>query len=131
MEKTVANIAKCLGTDVTDNDIDVAHRVLSKDKKKSNVVVRFLTRTARDKMLSAAKKIKLDSTRLGFDNSNPVYINEHLCMEMKVLLSKARQARREREWKYVWVSQGRIFMRKADRTPVLNVTSEADLAKVV
>lgn len=82
-------------------------------------------------MLSAAKKIKLDSTRLGFDNSNPVYINEHLCMEMKVLLSKARQARREIEWKYVWVSQGRIFMRKADRTPVLNVTSEADLAKVV
>ncbi|KAL1436354.1 hypothetical protein MTO96_049714 [Rhipicephalus appendiculatus] len=33
LERTVANIAKCLGTDITDNDIDVVHRVLSKDKK--------------------------------------------------------------------------------------------------
>lgn len=131
LEKTVANIAKCLGTDVTDKDIDIAHRVLSKDKKKSNVIVRFLTRTARDKLLSAARKAKLDSSRLGFDKNDPVYINEHLCMELKVLLSKARQARREKEWKYVWVSQGRIFMRKADRTPLLHVTSDADLAKVV
>lgn len=32
--KTVANIEKCLGTDVTDKDTDIAHRVSSKDKKK-------------------------------------------------------------------------------------------------
>lgn len=52
-------------------------------------------------------------------------------MEINAVLSKARQAKREREWKYVWVSQGRIFIRKADRIAVLHVTSQADPAKVV
>ncbi|KAL3191982.1 hypothetical protein MRX96_018102 [Rhipicephalus microplus] len=35
LEQTVANIVKCLGANVTENDIDVAHRVFSKDRKKN------------------------------------------------------------------------------------------------
>lgn len=129
--KTVANIARCLGTDVTDKDIDIAHRVSSKDKKKSNVVVRFLSRTARDKLSSAARKTKLDTGHLGFDTSDPIYVNDNLCMEMKVLLSKPRESRREKKWKFVWVSQGRILMRKTEKSPFSHITCDADLAQVV
>lgn len=106
------------------------HCVFSNIKNKSNAIVRFLSRTPRDKLLSAARKAKLDISRLRFDK-NTCQINELVCLELKVLLSKERQSRREMEWKYVWISQGRILMRKADRTLHLNVTSDADLAKVL
>ncbi|XP_072144399.1 uncharacterized protein [Dermacentor andersoni] len=128
--KAVAEIAKCLGTSVADGDIDVVHRVPSKDKKKPNVVLKFVSRTAREKLLSAARKKTLKADRLGFDTSDLVYINEHLCVENKMLLGKARKLKKEKNWKYVWVSQGKILMRKSENSSILHVTCEDDLAKV-
>ncbi|KAH7965260.1 hypothetical protein HPB49_005460 [Dermacentor silvarum] len=131
LKKTIENIVDCLGIEVNARDIDVAHRVPSKDKKKPNIVVKFLTRNARDKLLAAAKKTKLSTNQLGFREDEPVYVNEHLCLENKVLLSKARLARREKNWKFVWVTQGKILMRKTEKSPVLHITCAADLEKVI
>lgn len=82
-------------------------------------------------MLEAARKKKLQTGLLGFDPDLPLYLNEHLCVENKILLGKARQVKRDKDWKFVWVSQGRILMRKAEKSPVLHITCDADLAKVV
>lgn len=82
-------------------------------------------------MLEATRKKKLQTGLLGFDRDLPLYLNEHLCVENKILLGKARQAKRDKDWKFVWVSQGRILMRKAEKSPVLHITCDADLAKVV
>ncbi|XP_075530517.1 uncharacterized protein LOC142563783 [Dermacentor variabilis] len=130
LRRSVGQIATCIGTSVTDNDIDVVHRVPSKDKNKPNVIIKFSTRSARDRVLSAARTAKLSTGTLGFEESNPVYINEHLCVENKRLLGRARQLRREKEWKFVWVSQGKILMRKSENSPVLHVTCDSDLDKV-
>lgn len=128
---SVRAIATCIGTEVSESDIDVVHRVQSRDKQKPNVVVRFASRGVRDRLLSAAKKTRLNTTHLGFQANDPLYINEHLCVENKVLLNKARQAKREKNWKYVWVSQGKVLMRKAENSPVLQITCEGDLIRVV
>ncbi|KAH6947193.1 hypothetical protein HPB50_017506 [Hyalomma asiaticum] len=63
LSNTLADIADSLGIEVNARDIDVVHRVPSKgrEKRKPNVVAKFLTRTARDKLLSAAKKVKYKS----------------------------------------------------------------------
>lgn len=128
--KTVEDIAKCLGTSVTEGDIDIVHRMPSKDKDKPNVLVKFVSRTAREKLLLAARKKTLKADKLGFDTTDLVYINEHLCIENKILLSKARKLKKEKNWKYVWVSQGKILMRKSESSSILHVTCEADLANV-
>ncbi|XP_075544000.1 uncharacterized protein LOC142578506 [Dermacentor variabilis] len=93
------------------------HRVPSKDKNKPNVIIKFSTRSARDRVLSAARTAKLSTGTLGFEESNPR------------LLGRARQLRREKEWKFVWVSQGKILMRKSENSPVLHVTCDSDLDK--
>lgn len=131
LTQSVRTIATRLGIEVSENDIDVVHRVQSRDKGKPNVVVRFASRGVRDRLLSVAKKTRLNTTHLGFETNDPLYINEHLCIENKILLSKARQARREKNWKYVWVSQGKILLRKTENSPVLHITCEGDLTRVV
>ncbi|KAH8020178.1 hypothetical protein HPB51_025339 [Rhipicephalus microplus] len=131
LETFVEDIAKCLEVEVSKDDIDVAHRVPTKKKDQFNVIVKFRTRRARDSLLEATRKKKLQTGLLGFDADLPLYLNEHLCVENKILLGKARQAKRDKDWKFVWVSQGRILMRKAEKSPVLHITCDADLAKVV
>lgn len=133
LSKTPADIVDFLGIEVNARDIGVVYRVPSKgrENRKPNFVAKFLTRTARDKFLSAAKKVRLSTNQLGLSEDQRVYISEHLCVENKVLLSKARQARREKCWKFVSVSQGKILMRKTENSPVLHVTCAADLEQVV
>lgn len=130
LKKSVGQIATCLNTSITENDIDVVHRVPSKDKNKPNVIIKFTTRSARDRFLSAARHVRLNTGTLGFQTSSPVYINEHLCAENKRLLGKARQLRREKEWKFVWVAQGKVLMRKSEQSPVLHIACDADLDRV-
>lgn len=68
---------------------------------------------------------------LGFATNEPIYINEHLCPENKVFLGKAISAKREKNWKFAWVSDGKILMRKSEKAKVLHITCEDDLVKVV
>ncbi|XP_077508371.1 uncharacterized protein LOC144119675 [Amblyomma americanum] len=129
LRAALGKIAASVGVDVSDDAIDVVHRVRSKDNGTPNVVVRFSSRAVRDKFFSAAKKTRLDTGILGFEKSEPLYINEHFCVE-KTFLSKARKLRLEKKWKFVWVSQGKILMRKTETSTVLRIESENDLAGV-
>lgn len=128
---SVQKVASCLGVELAESDIDVVHRVRSKDKDKPNVVVKFVTRSVRDKVLNAAKKTRLNTKHLGFEKQEPLFVNEHLCVENKALLTKAKKAAKDRNWKFVWLSQGKILMRRTDNSTVLHVTSEDDLTNVV
>lgn len=56
LETVVEDIAKCLEVEVSKDDIDVAHRVPTKEKDQFIVIVKFRTRRARDSLLEATRK---------------------------------------------------------------------------
>lgn len=129
LKETLKQITTRLGVDVPSQDIDVVHRVASKGLP--NIIVKFNSRSTRDSVLQAAKKNRLNTAMLGFATNEPIYINEHLCPENKVFLGKAISAKREKNWKFAWVSDGKILMRKSEKAKVLHITCEDDLVKVV
>lgn len=88
------------------------------------------TRTPGDKFLTAARKTRLNTSHLSLEHNDPIYVNEHLCLENKILFRKARQVKAEKKWKFAWVSQGRILMRKAENSAVEHIQSEGDLARI-
>ena len=45
----------------------------------------------------------------------------------KELFSKALQAKKDCHFKYIWTSQGKIFMRKEDSTNVIQIICEKDI----
>lgn len=45
-------------------------------------------------------------------DSKPIYINEHLTSYFQLLFKKARDMRRSGVLRYVWISGGRLFVKK-------------------
>lgn len=57
-----------------------------------------------------------DSAKRGNDK-RIVYINEHLTMVNKYLYKLARDMRKENKIKYVWIRNGKLFVRTEDNSP--------------
>lgn len=85
----------------------------------------------RDLIVKSARKNRLNTSTLGFSTNQPVFVNEHLCLENKALLGKAVQRKKDKNWRFVWVSEGKILARKFENSKVVHVTCEDDLAKLV
>lgn len=95
-----------------------------------NILVQFARRSKRNSILEKARRLRLTATDLGANAQVPVFVNEHLCPELKKLLGQATTKKRECNWKYVWVRNGQIFARKGDETPVVKISSNNDLLKI-
>lgn len=110
-------------------DIIAAHRVPSynKDRPKA-IVVQFKSKDSRDKHLKILKACKLNASNINprFTDS-PVYVNEHLTPELKSLFFDARKTRVEKQFKFCWVKDGKIFLRKNESSRVLRIKSQEDL----
>lgn len=130
---TMQTISTCLNVEIKDSDIDVIHRVPTKNNTTTpNIIVKLTSRNVRDKILKKAKKQRLNTSHLGFDGEvTPIFINEHLCQANKVLLGLALKAKREKGWKFTWVSDGKILMRKSENSRVVHIMSTDDFAQIL
>ncbi|KAG8313012.1 hypothetical protein J6590_010104 [Homalodisca vitripennis] len=60
----------------------------------------------------------------------PSDVNESLSPARRRLLGMARQARKQLNYKWLWVRGGKIFLKKEDSGPVIIVQCQADLDKM-
>lgn len=119
-----------------DTDIDFVTRVAhkSKDQKKPKpVIVRFLARYKKDNFLARLRAIKnFKASDIGFTgNSSRIFFNEHLSVTNKILLSDTKRIASEKHYKYVWVKNQSIMVRKNDTSDAIHIASENDLKKMV
>lgn len=98
-------------------------KVNTNNTRPKSIVTQFTNRKIRDEFLAAsinfnrkrATKDKLNSSHLGFNGEvSPIYVVDHLSPANKALHAAARSAAKQKGYKYVWVRNGRIFMRKTD-----------------
>lgn len=96
-----------------------------KDKPKP-IIVSFKSKLLRDNVLKESKKYKprvSDFTGLNTDTS-AVYVNEHLIPPVKKLFLSASKMKKEKGYSFLWVSEGKILLRK---TPTSKVQRLYDL----
>lgn len=67
---------------------------------------------------------------LGFDKSQPVFINEHLTRLTKQLLGAVVQKKKEVGWKFAWTAGGKVYARKDENSPLLRVAEKDDIEKM-
>lgn len=127
---TVQVIGKAIKEEIVETDIEICHRVPTRDPEKSNIIVQFKSRTKRDAVLHKAKKARLSNKDIGSDNTQKIYVNEHLCPTLKRLLGIAIGRKRDNGWKSVWSYNGKIFARKSDETPIVRIEHDEDLSKI-
>lgn len=126
----VSKIGDAISEPIQECDIEACHRVPTRKADKANIVVQFRSRAKRDTVLQKAKKMRLKNTDVGLENSDPVYVNEHLCPAQKKLLAFAVKKKYEHQWKSVWSQNGKIFMKQSDSSVVVPITSDKDLIKL-
>lgn len=125
--KTLGDV---IGEQIAESDIDVYHRVPRKDGGCPNIVVQFHSRAKRDAVIEGARKKRVCTSDLGLSGRSPVYVNDHLCPVLKKLLGQVIARKNEKQWKYAWSREGKVFARKTDTSRVLRVTCTQDLDKI-
>lgn len=135
----IVNItAQKLGVDLTDADLDWANRAGPRDSRLSDkqyprpIVVRFTRRTKRDDIIKAAR-VRRNITTEGIVDG-PVckfYLNERLTKENRIFFRAARLRARLHSFKFCWIRNGGVFVRKEDRKPAIPLKSFEDLDKLV
>ncbi|CAB3234189.1 unnamed protein product [Arctia plantaginis] len=133
----VTNISKVVGCNVEDKDIINCTRVAKLDNKNSrprSIVVQLASTRLRDQLLASTLSYnrqnphnKLNNSHLGYAGpKTPIFIAEHLSPSNKSLHAAARLKAREKGYRYVWVRNGRIYVRQkenADKILIKNMST--------
>lgn len=145
--KIVELIGKAVGLqDIKEGDIQVAHRVdpFNKDKNKGQraIVVHMGSRYLRNKWLKQYKIFNSpnsDGQRKVLTakciNKNlpdtPIYLNEHITGKRKNLLNATKAFAKENHFKYVWVKDAFILIKKEEEDKkVLKISTMNELEEL-
>lgn len=130
LKDVLKKMGDAIGEPISSDDIDVCHRVPTKVENKTNIIVQFQRREKRDKVLEMSRKKRLTNAMLGLPTGSPVYVNEHLCPEMKRILGMAIARKREHNWKFVWTKNGIVLARRLETSPTVQILCDSDVNKI-
>ena len=129
-----------LGVSVKEEDIDIAHRVptRNKDRQKQpnnpHIVCKFVRRVVRNRVLDARYNLEcLEAYDLGLPEElllNRIGIFPHLPPKLQTLLRQAKKFQADSDFKYCWAKSAAIFLRKTDQSRVHKLVSTEDLEKL-
>lgn len=137
----IMQIAKTVGCCLTEENVLTCTRVAKNEKSNPRpraIIAQLSSPRLRDNLLAAAitfnkqnKTNKLNSGHIGMAGERkPIYIMEHLSPANKSLHAAARIKGEELGYKYVWVRNGRIFMRKTDDSAYIIIRDKDFLDKL-
>lgn len=126
-------VGNALSVKISPDDIDIAHRVGSVSDTASvrNIVVKLKSRLKKNEILGAYRRHRaINAQDLGFAANNRLYISDHLCPSNKLLYKKVRDECKKQNYKYYWVRDCKIFVKKTDNSRPILVESEQDISKL-
>jgi len=130
----VKNVACALGVMVTRESIDICHRLGKRPdfNGPAAIIARFVRREDKNKIVEKRRvKRNFNTSDLGLEMpASPIYVNESLSPSRRKLLAAAREAKRDKNYTYLWVRHGNIRMRKDPGTPVKYITTRDDIANL-
>ncbi|CAH0551076.1 unnamed protein product [Brassicogethes aeneus] len=73
---------------------------------------------------------KLEASDCELPGTNTLFINEDLAPAKQLLFKKARDVKKENNFKFVWATNGKIFIRKKENDPAIQIQCEDDLFRL-
>ena len=136
----VTEIAKLIEVDVKPDDISTSHRLPVRSRSSSDdnnrkaikfhapIIVRFVGRDIRNKIFANRKLARnLDLEKFSVKGTERLFINENLTQQRKKLFWLAKQKMKAADFKFIWTSNGSIFVRKSEDSDTINIKSALDL----
>lgn len=121
-------------TDISEAHIDdcFVKKVKTGNLLSNILVVKFLSVLKKKEIMKKKGSMKnnLTSKIFNSEKESKIYINESLNSKTRHLLKAARIVQKERFFKYVWVRNGRVLMRKSDNDNYIIINSVKDLETI-
>lgn len=130
--KIVDAISRKVDFTLPKTQINYISRVPMHNSKEKLIIMSFINRYVKDDFIAAARLDKsLSTSDIGFQgSSNRIYVNDHLSIESKKILTATKLLAKEKNYKYVWVKHGKIHVRKNDSSGIIIIRYEKDLNKI-
>ena len=136
----VMKIAGAVGVKVTPEDIDISHRLPRRHQDQRGqvqhppIIVKFTRRTIRNKIYYSRQQLKDKTPRqlhLDDQSTNRIYINENLTPTTKRLFHQVNERRKHLKWKFIWTSNGKIYVRKNEDAESIMISSLQSVNRIV
>ena len=84
------------------------------ERKVRPLLIQFENKETRDKVYDGRANLKkIENEKL--------YLNENLPANLKILRGKANHIRKEKDYKFIWVKNGTILLRKSENTNAISI----------
>lgn len=126
------NLFKNINVVIENRDVKQIYHINNKNNK-GTVIVELATVELKSNILKATKELnklhpsnKLNTSHLGIecDPIQPIYITESLTSNARKLFYQARDTAKTLNYKYCWTRNGKIFLRKAEGDPSIEIKNE-------
>lgn len=136
------NLANTIKCPLSDSDINHCTRIAKINKKNprpGSILVKFSNRRLRDTFLAGVIKFnrnnpndKLNTGHLGYasEKKSPVFVSEHLPLGTKRLHAEARRKAKELDYRFCWVRDGKVFLRKTENSNYILIKDQQVLNKL-
>ncbi|XP_037561628.1 uncharacterized protein LOC119440826 [Dermacentor silvarum] len=108
---------------LSENDVVSVHRLPSKKEKMPGIICRFAKQAGRDRWWKSRKKLR--------ESKDDVFLLENVTKRTRDLLFETKIWAKRANYKYVWHSNSRVLVRKADGERAVAVSTARDLDKLV
>lgn len=128
----VVKVAGLMGVEIDEQDISVSHR-LPKPKHSDSpptIIAKFVRRDVRDQFYKNRKNLKDKSTK-DIDHTLPeskIFVTESLTKRNRELFNKAMAVKRSLDYRFIWTTYGKVFLRKDrdSQSKLINSVSDLD-----
>lgn len=131
----ILRLSKHVEANLVAEDILSTSRVQSMNPMKGQprkIIARMKNRVIKDNFISSVKKHRgLSSSDLGLPGEPfKIFANDHLTSQNKMLYKSCRAKASELGFKYVWIKNCKIYMRRDDTSTHIIINTEKDLKKL-
>lgn len=133
INELVKTIGNSFNLNINTEDIDEAYRVHKKAsiRKNNPIIVSFSKKKDKEQFLLMRKNKSLFTDEIGLsDTRSQIFINEYLPKQTKELLWNTKKLKNEKKYKYLWIKNGTILLRKHENSQVIVIDSQEDLDKL-
>ena len=124
-------VMKKVDPQLCEEDIESARRLVKKDKKnevtKSSILVRFKNINKKNYVYTNRKNLVKANFSSVDPNIKNVYINENLTPKNKQLFYLANCYRKTNNWKFLWTTNGTVYLREKEGADAVIIRNVSDL----
>lgn len=115
-----------IGAEILPYDIDIAHRVPSRNVNyPPPIICKFTRRIAKETVMSCKSEInKIDLEKIGLTKSTGrIGIYDHLTPNTQALFNKAKIFQKDNNYAFCWTKNSTVLMKEFEDSDVIRVTS--------